>query len=61
MKVEFYFKETGEVIEQPEGMFFVMNDKVFCDNGWSCESQEATVSFDDFINELPRVGWRVVT
>lgn len=58
MEIEFFNIETGETI--PAGDHFVMYNRVFCDNYWSTESQEATVMFDDFIEECSHVGWRVV-
>ncbi len=60
MKIEFYMKDTGEVLEKTDDDYFVMNDEVWRDNGRSCESQEASVGFDDFITHKPNVGWRVV-
>ena len=58
MEIEFYNIESGEVI--PSGDHFVMYNRVWCDNYESYESQEPTVSFDDFIVEQPHIGWRVV-
>ena len=58
MKIEFYL-ETGEVIENSDDIFFVMNDVVWRDNMRSMESQEACVSFDTFVEECPHIGWRV--
>lgn len=61
MNIEFYIKETGEIIEQPDCHFFVMSNEVYCDSGFSTESQEATVTFEDFIKECPHVGFRIAT
>ena len=62
MEIEFYFIETGKVLprELTEGNYFVMNDKVFRDNGRTDESQCAVVGFDDYIEKVPSVSWRVV-
>lgn len=60
MKIEFYYKDTGEVLQKTNDEFFIMNDEVWCDNGYSCESQEPSVCFDDFIVHKPHIGWRVV-
>ena len=59
MKIEFFMKATGTPIGiDSENWLFVMNNKVYCDNGRSCESQEATVSFETFITERPDIDWR---
>ncbi len=58
MKIEFFDTETGEV--QTNDDYFVMGGIVYCDNYQSCESQAASVSFQDFIREVQGVGWRVV-
>lgn len=60
MSIEFFMVATGTLVGiDSRNWLFVMNDKVFCDNGRSFESQEATVSFDTFITERPDIGWRV--
>ena len=61
MEIEFYRKSTGEAMpkDYSDDWLFVMNDKVYTDNDASFESQQATVSFDDFIKECPDMGWRV--
>lgn len=59
-KIQFYDKETGRVLENTDDYYFVMNDLVYCDNDFSTESQEASVSFDEFIKECPAIGWRMI-
>lgn len=56
--IEFFDKLSGNAVNNHT--FFVMDNKVYRDNYSSCESQQATVSFDDFIVECPDVDWRVV-
>ena len=62
MKIEFYFKKTGEACppELSDNRFFVMNNKVYADNLASYESQEAAVDFDTFIVERDDIEWRAV-
>lgn len=62
MEIEFYYLESGNVIKKQDSddTLFVMNGKVFSDNFESCESQDATVQFEDFIKECNDLGWRVV-
>ena len=59
MKIEFYIKETGEVLMGDTSYHFVMQDRVYCDNCYSAESQCNTVTFEDFIDECPQIGFRV--
>lgn len=61
MKIEFFFKDSGEVIEQPDGWLFLMENEVWCDTFETCESQAAVVGFDDFVKQRPDIGWRAVT
>ena len=60
MKIEFFNKDTGDIIIDTNDYYFVMNDKVWMDNGKSYESQSAVVCFDNFIKEMPNIGWRVI-
>lgn len=60
MRIEFYNKETGVVLNNTDDYYFVMNNVVYVDNEKCYESQYAVVCFDDFIQELPNIGWRVV-
>lgn len=59
MKTEFFIKRTGEILEDTEDYYFIMNDVVYRDNGRTEESQARVVGFYDFIEPLPHVGWRV--
>lgn len=59
MIIEFFKKDTGEVLKDTNDFYFVMNNVVYCDNGKSYESQCGTVSFDDFVVECPELGWRI--
>ncbi len=58
-ELEFYFKETGEVIEEPSDYYFVMNNEVYRDNNFETESHAAMLSFEDFIVKTPNVDWRI--
>ncbi len=60
MKIQFYFVETGEVIDGRDCSLFVYLDSVWQDNFDTCESQEARVGFDDFIRERQDIGWRAI-
>lgn len=62
MIIEFYNKESGEVIGEDlsADYYFVMNNVVYCDNQFSTESQESSVYFTDFITKCRCIGWRVV-
>ena len=62
MKIEFYHKYTGLVIPDrtSNNYYFVMNNEVYRDNQYSCESQEASVDFDTFVEEVPDIIWRIV-
>lgn len=57
--VQFFFKESGEIIDGAECRLFVFCDGVWQDNFERCESQSATVDFDTFIRERADIGWRV--
>lgn len=61
MKIEFFYKETGEVMDGSSDDHFVMGDEVYRNNQWVTESQEAAVDFDDFITECVHLGWRVMS
>ncbi len=55
--IEFYIKETGEVVDNKYDMYFVRGDtSVWCDNGRSWESQCASISFDDCVMECPTMA-----
>ena len=60
MRIEFYRKDNKEVIPSrvSDDYYFVMNNKVFKDNGDFYESQQETVNFDHFVVECPGIGWR---
>lgn len=62
MKIEFYDKKTYKVLSDNEATcYFIMSDnKVYRDNGFGTESQAAYVTFENFIDEAPNVGWRLV-
>ena len=62
MNIEFYYTDTGVAIlkSQSDNRLFVMNDKVYTDNNYSCESQEARVDFDTFTEETDNISWRIV-
>ena len=62
MNIEFYYIDTGVAIlkSQSDDRLFVMNDTVYTDNFRSCESQEATVDFDTFVEEVDNISWRIV-
>ena len=58
MKIEFYNKETGEVV--PTGDYFVLNgDEVWRDKYEYYESQEASIGFEDCVRECKDIGWRL--
>ena len=61
MTIEYFLLSTGEALSAYDARdFFLMNDEVFQDNQYYCESQEATVSFEDFIERRADVGWRIL-
>lgn len=63
MKIQFFDKETFKVIPNSEftyKSYFVMDNVVYRDNGYVCESQSQRVGFWDFIEVAPEIGWRVV-
>ena len=60
MRIEFY-RDDGTIISDTGRSIFVMDGEVYSDNGYSTESQSAQVRFEDFIERLPDVKWRVVT
>jgi hypothetical protein len=61
MKIEFFYKSSGCVVKDSDDCLFVMNNRVYADNYHATESQEATVSFEDFITPaLDDIDWRVV-
>jgi len=57
MKIEFYDKNTLEVINNED--LFVMKNVVYCDNYKVCDGCEFA-SFDYFIEEKPDIGWSAV-
>ena len=59
MEIEIYNTVTGE-IKTEGGTYFIIDGSVYRDNGRGCESQEAYVTFDDFIVECPHLDWRIV-
>lgn len=59
MRIEFFYKETGNVIKD-DSEFFVMGGKVMKNNFWDTESQEATVDFYNFVEDVDNADWRVV-
>ncbi len=59
MNIEFFIKSTGLIVAETDGYLFVMSNKVYRDNQHSTESQEASVSFEDFIEEMPDIDWRL--
>jgi len=60
LKIEFFSKKSGKVYTETDDEFFVMNNEVYRDNHYYTESQERTVSFEDFYERRPDIGWRVV-
>jgi hypothetical protein len=60
MNVRFFYKSSGE--DAPRGIdFFIRDDgTVWRDNYQSCESQAASVGFEDFIMPCPEIGWMPV-
>ena len=58
-EIEFYLKDTGEIIEHSDDYLFVMNNKVYRDNNLTFESQCAVIGFDDCIAPFFHIGWRV--
>ena len=58
-KVVFCSVLTKTVIKDSDDYLFVMNNKVYSDSGYYCESQEQTVQFEDFIKERPDLDWYV--
>jgi hypothetical protein len=58
-KIEYFVVATGKVIPEMSHDFFLMGGIVYQDNGASFESQSRCVSFSDFIEERPDIGWRV--
>lgn len=61
MEIEFFNKETGNICKFTDDCMFVMNNEVYKDTYETCESQEAMVGFEDFIEKCPDLGWRVVS
>jgi len=59
MKIEFFFKSEPENIIDDKWWFFVMDNKVYSDNGFTTEFSHFIKSFDDFIIERSDVGWRI--
>ena len=57
--IEFYDKFTGEVIQGTDYSYFIMNNIVYRDNGAAYEAQCAVVLFEDFIEPMPKVGFRL--
>jgi len=57
MKIVFHLLSSGEEVFNRD--FFVMNNEVWCDKYNTCESQSATVGFEDFIVKCPHIGWGV--
>jgi len=61
MHIEFFYKDTGKVIDNADYYYFVMNDNVYRDNDKTFESQCEVVGFDDFIELMTNIGWRVTS
>ena len=58
--IEFFEKKSGRILPSND-IYFLMNNKVYCDNGYTTESQEQTVMFDDFISDCSdTIGWRYI-
>ena len=60
MKIEFFKKDTGELIDGTDGVYFVMSNEVYKDNFETWESQQAVIGFDNCIERCKDVGWRLV-
>ena len=56
MKIQFYDRQTGNIIDQDN--LFVLNDQVWesNDNVYGNDN----VSFEDFIDQRPDIQWRVI-
>ena len=48
MNIEFYNKHTGEVLQNTDDTYFVMNDAVFKVSDDTFESQAAVIDFNTF-------------
>lgn len=58
--IEFYDKDTVEIIDNTSNMYFVRGDgSVWRDTGGTCESQSEVVGFKDFCVPCPDLGWRL--
>ena len=59
MNIEFYNKHTGEVLQNTDDTYFVMNDAVFKVSDDTFESQAAVIDFNTFIEWCPTLAWRI--
>ena len=59
MEIEFFFKSEPEHIIDGKGWFFVMDNKVYSDNGLDTEFSHSIKGFYDFIMERPDIGWQI--
>lgn len=60
MKIEFFSKTTGQVLDGNKYGFFVMNDVVYRYHSGTYQSQPQLIQFDDFIELWDDIDWRVL-
>lgn len=58
MKIEFFDKDTGVVLDRDN--LFVLESCVYEFSYHSVESSPSVVDFWTFVEECPKLGWRVV-
>ena len=59
-KLRFFDRKTGNIMPPGEDYFVRSDNTVWRDNYRTFESQCSVVSFDDFVEECPGVGWELV-
>lgn len=60
MKIEYYYKETGDTIEDGDDWLFVMKNEVYQDECGVWYAEECTVYLDGVTTIRPDIGWRVI-
>jgi len=62
MKIQYFYKATNTNIPKDvsDDWLIVANDRVYCDNFKSYESQSSTVDLSTFIVEREDIGWTAI-
>lgn len=60
MKLEIFNKYTGAIVTSPRDYYVAADGVVWKDNYRSVESSAMVAVLEDFLEECPRLTWRMV-